>query len=176
MDTSEVGLASVATPDYPTLYRAVQDSVEAHNLTVEWLTDGPRGPVTWFNWMQIFRTPFGMSSAQRATKAYGGDSWEKIKQEQLQKHLEQIETSLLDGRLFRQITYHFDEEIGDLYPVETKCMGGARFYLRRDLKPEDTLRLSILRDCHYRDMTRPHIDGLEGEYLSEITLQVIPGA
>lgn len=167
-----VGLAAAVKGHedaYPFLARAAAEVKPAASTKVEWLVDGPEGPVSWFNWTQIIRTPFGESHAQHVT-----DSWEKTKAKYLVEHLTTVERTILDGRLFRQINYYFDEETGEWYPVETRGMGGVRFYLRREPTVDDYISLRVLRDCTFLDRTMPDFDGRRGEYLSEISLEVRP--
>jgi hypothetical protein len=162
--------------EFPYLARALVNAKPAFNPKVEWLMDWGKERPAWFNWTQIFRTPFGMSNTQRAVRSYGGKNpWEALADRMMGNHLAAIEQSLEHGRLFRQINYHQDEETGEWYPVETRGMGGAKFYLKRDLNPEDYLSLRILRDCVFLDRTTPDLDGRSGEFLSEVSLEVCPG-
>lgn len=174
----EVGLASAVDGNekkFPLLTRSLQNVTPAYSVKVEWLARTNGNLATWFNWTQIIRTPFGVTNAGLATESYGGSLWEKTKDEMLQRHLGSIEESIRDGRLFRQITYHFDEETGEWYPIETRGMGGVKFFLRRDPVEKDYIGLRLLRDCVFLDQRQaPDMDCRNAEFLSEISLQVQP--
>lgn len=159
--------------DFPLIVRAAAGARMLESDTCKWNPYPQDGEREWLNFAQIFRTPFTMSTTMQATERYGGHSFEKIKTEMLKQHLEDIERTLLEGRLSKQTYFGIDED-GELYSYEVKTMGGAKFYLQRDVVDTDTLDLGILRDTEYRDLTSIDIDGHRGEWLSEISLFVAP--
>lgn len=174
----EVGLSASVDgreSEFPLLARSLKNATPAYNTKVEWLVRTNKNPATWFNWTQIVRTPFGVTNAGMASNMYGGGNlWEDTKAKMLQKHLGDIETTIRDGRLFRRIDYYFDEESGEWYPVETRGMGGVKFFLRREPIEKDYISLRILRDCFFWDEGTPDFDGRQAEFISEISLQVQP--
>lgn len=168
--------ALAASDDALTLLRrAAENASAAHSPKVEWTVDWNAERPVWFNWTQIIRHPFGFTGTKLASRLYGSiDAWELTKTKALIEHLRDIDKTVTHGSLFRQISYHFDEETGEWYPVETKGMGGAKFYLGREPSSEDHLELKILRDTEFIDRTTTDYDGRQGEYRSEISLLVRP--
>lgn len=171
----EVGLSAAVRgreDEFPYLTRSLANAEPAQRTKVEWLVNGPNGGhVCWFNWTQIIRHSFAET---RTRVADATNEWEVAKAKMLHSHLRDIEASIEHGRLYRQISYHFDADTGEWYPMESRGMGGARFYLRRKPAADDHISLRILRDCAFRDTTGPDFDCRQGEYISEISLVVRP--
>jgi hypothetical protein len=170
-------LNKIGRYDYPILCRALENAEPAHSTEVKWSTrrkDRKGNPIVWFNRTQIFRNKFGVSYTQWSSRFYGSGLWAQMYHETLEKHLQQIETTLMHGTL-QSTGGHFIDAHGQLQSV---ChgwnMGGAKFYLQRPPAndKDDYLGLRILQDTMFREYDQG--SGQEGEFITELTLVVQP--
>jgi hypothetical protein len=148
---------------FPLLARALRDADSALSTRIEWVANGG----TFFNWTQIIRTPFGMSGTELTLRDYTATDWDDVEDEALALHLHSVEQTLRYGK---RATDHGPS--GE--PL--RKMGGVIEFLGREPRDEDTIRLRILRDLTLLpNRHMPDRDGVEHEWLGEISLQVTPG-
>lgn len=156
--------------EFPVLARATADLVPAANPKIEWTV----GDEVWFNWTQIIRYPYNVFGAAEGA-AMAEPRPDPLKDEQRDKFLAAIEDTLTHG-------IPTDQRTGLWLPLRT-C-GGYRYFLGRELREDDELTLRPLREPVWRVFTHMGYDREDGpvkldrpigEWLAEVSLQVVPG-
>lgn len=146
----------VDSEKYPVLVRALENVVPANGTKIE--ADG------FVNWQQIFRQPF-------AYKIDGSDLGEKAEQA-LEKLLGSIENTFVYGDPSFTMT---SRRTGWVSLMLGMC-GGVRYYLGRNLEPDDEIEMRPLRTpalyLHRgaADLFNDYIH--EGEWICETSLYV----
>lgn len=162
---------------YPTLAKSIQRMEMGFQTEIRW-SRNINGTSLHHNFMQITRTPFGISNTERSSRDYSDARLMKLRKEQLHQHLFDVENTLRNGNPSERWRGYVEERASvkpmAKYPtykainsVPIRTCGGVRAY------PPGVPCLVVLRDLSLLTGRQPNdADMYQEEFLSEFTLRV----